>query len=61
MAFSLSSLNLSEIEADLAKVQEVLAIAEKYEGDLPIPASVKTAIGDLVKALTFAQSVLSDL
>jgi hypothetical protein len=61
MAFSLSSLNLTEVQADLAKVNEVLAIAVKYESDLPIPAGVKTAIADLQKALTFAQDVLSEL
>lgn len=61
MAFSLSSLNMAEIQADLAKVEEVVAIVEKYDGALPLPASVKTGVTDLDNALKFAESVLSQL
>jgi hypothetical protein len=62
MSFSLSSLpSKAEVEADLAKVADVLAVVEKYEAALPLPATVKTGIADLQKALTFAQDVLNEL
>jgi len=61
MAFSLGSITLAEVQADVAKVEEVVALAEKYESLLPLPASVKTGLADLDAALKFAESVLADL
>jgi hypothetical protein len=61
MAFSLSSLNVTELKADAAKVAEVVALVEKYQGALPLPASVETGLVDFEKALTFGISILSDL
>ena len=61
MANPLSGLTLAEVEADVAKVEEVVVLVEKYEGLLPLPASVKTAVADLDAALKFAASVLADL
>lgn len=61
MAFSLKNLNLSEIQADVAKVEEVVALVAKYETMLPLPASVKTGVADLDAFLKFAESVLSEL
>jgi hypothetical protein len=61
MANPLSSINLDEIKADLAKAVEVATLVEKYDGALPLPASVKTGVADFVKALQFGESVLGDL
>lgn len=58
MAFSLPP--KAEIVADLAKVEEVVALIEKYDGALPLPASVKTGITDFDNFLKFAESVASD-
>jgi hypothetical protein len=58
---SLSALNLDTVEADLVKVEEIVALVAKYENYLPLPASVGVAVADLQKALQFAVSVLSDL
>lgn len=61
MSFSLSSLpSKAEIESDIAKVEEVVALVEKYDGLLPIPSYVKTAVADLDEALKFAASVVAD-
>lgn len=54
-------LNLDTAKADLAKVEEVVALAAKYEGYLPLPASVGVALNDLLKALQFAVSILSEV
>jgi len=61
MANVLSGLNLAEVQADIEKVEEVVAIVAKYDALLPIPASVKTAVTDLDNALKFAESVVADL
>ena len=61
MANPFSSLTLAEVEADVAKVEAVVELVEKYESLLPLPASVKTGVTDLDNALKFAESVLADL
>jgi hypothetical protein len=61
MANALSSVSLAEVQADLAKVAEVVALVEKYDGLLPLPASVKTGITDFDNFLKFAESVASDI
>lgn len=64
MSFSLSSLkalNLDSVKADLVKVEDVVAVVAKYEGDLPLPAYVGTALSELQKVLSFAVSVLSEV
>lgn len=62
MSFSLASLpSKAEIEADLKKVESVVALVEKYENLLPLPAGVKTAVADFDKALKFAESVVNEL
>lgn len=43
----------SQLAADVAKVEEVLALIEKYDALLPIPAVAKTAIADLAALLRF--------
>jgi hypothetical protein len=61
MANPLSSITVTEIKADAAKVAEVLALVEKYQGALPLPASVETGLVDFEKALTFGISIVGDL
>ena len=62
MAFSLSNLpSKAEIQADLAKVDAVVDLVAKYDGLIPLPATVKTGISDLDQALKFAESVVDEV
>lgn len=57
----IKGLSAAEVEADLAKVQDVVAVIEKYEGTVPLPTAAKTAITDVADALNFLSDVVNSL
>lgn len=54
---NLPNIDPAQIKDDIAKVEQVVALVEKYDALLPIPAAIKTAIADLDALLKWADSV----
>lgn len=55
---ALPAITPAELKADIAAIEQIVAVIAKYDDLLPIPEAVKTGIADLDALLKWAESVL---
>lgn len=52
------TVDLATLKADIAAVEQVVALIEKYDALLPIPENIKTGVADLDALLKWVEAVL---
>lgn len=55
---TLPTITPAELKADITAVEQVIAVIEKYDSLLSIPAAVKTGIAELDTLLKWAETVV---